>query len=100
VSFYAARCPTAPSVPVSAPDSVARRGSRFAVQILAGKSAPQVDEMLTRLKTLGYSAHVVRDTTGYLKVRVGPYPSRDAAQRVQAQLKTRLGGQPFVVEEP
>jgi len=100
VSFYAARCPTAPSGPASAPDSVARRGSRFAVQILAGKSTPQVDEMLTRLKALGYAAHVVRDTTGYLKVRVGPYPSRDAAQRVQAQLKTRLGGQPFVVEEP
>jgi cell division septation protein DedD len=56
--------------------------------------------MLTRLKTLGYTAHVVRDSSGYLKVRVGPYATRDAAQRAQAQLKVRLGGQPFVVEEP
>jgi cell division septation protein DedD len=55
--------------------------------------------MLTRLKTMGYNAYVVRDSTGYLKIRVGPYPSREAAQRIQAQLKTRLGGQPFVVEE-
>jgi cell division septation protein DedD len=43
---------------------------------------------------------VARDSTGYLKVRVGPYLSRDAAQRALAQLKARLGGQPFVVEEP
>jgi hypothetical protein len=100
VAFYAARC-AAPSAATGAgSDTGARRGTRFAVQILAGKSAPQVDEMLSRLKSLGYTAHVVRDTTGYLKVRVGPYASHDAAQRVQTQLKARLGGQPFVVEEP
>jgi cell division septation protein DedD len=56
--------------------------------------------MLSRLKTLGYAAHVVRDSSGYMKVRVGPYPTRDAAQRAQGQLKTRFGGQPFLVEEP
>lgn len=100
VAFYAARCAAPVSATGTAADTGARRGTRFAVQVLAGKSAPQVDEMLTRLKSLGYTAHVVRDTTGYLKVRVGPYPSHDAAQRVQAQLKARLGGQPFVVEEP
>ncbi len=100
VAFYAARCAASASTAGAGSDTGARRGTRFAVQILAGKSAPQVDEMLTRLKSLGYTAHVVRDTTGYLKVRVGPYPSHDAAQRVQTQLKARLGGQPFVVEEP
>ncbi len=99
VSFYAARCQA--STPASTPsDSVGSRHGRFAVQVLAGKSAPQVDELLTRLKTMGYRAHVVRDSTGYLKVRVGPYASRDAAQRTSAQLKVLLGGQPFVVEEP
>jgi tetratricopeptide (TPR) repeat protein len=100
VAFYAARCAAPASATGAGSDTGTRRGTRFAVQILAGKSAPQVDEMLTRLKSLGYTAHVVRDTTGYLKVRVGPYPSHDAAQRVQTQLKARLGGQPFVVEEP
>lgn len=98
VSYYAARCE--PSAPATAPiDSAPRRG-RFAVQVLAGKSAPQIDEMLTRLKTMGYTAHVVRDSTGYLKIRVGPYASRDAAQRILTQLRTRVGGQPFIVEEP
>jgi hypothetical protein len=102
IAFYAARCPTAG--PASGPGldtgAGARRATRFGVQVLAGKSAPEIDEMLTRLKTLGYTAHVVRDSSGYLKVRVGPYATRDAAQRAQAQLKVRLGGQPFVVEEP
>lgn len=97
VSFYAARCRATTTTPS---DSATARRGRFAVQVLAGKSAPQIDEMLTRLKAMGYSAHVVRDSTGYLKIRVGPYPSRDAAQRIQAQLKVRVGGQPFVVEEP
>ena len=68
--------------------------------MLAGKSAPQVDGILTRLKGMGFDAHVLRDSTGFLKVRVGRYPSRDEAQRALVRLNTRLGGQPFVVEEP
>jgi len=101
VSFYAERCqaPATSTTPAGS-DTVTRHGQRYAVQILAGKSAPQVDDMLSRLKSLGYTAHVVRDSTGYLKVRVGPYATREAAQRAQGQLKARLGGAPFVVEEP
>jgi cell division septation protein DedD len=70
------------------------------VQVFAGKSAPQVDEMLTRLKAMRYDAHVVRDSTGLFKVRVGRYATRDEAQRALARFKVRLGGQPFVVAEP
>jgi len=44
-------------------------------------------------------ARVVRDTSGLFKVRVGPYSTREEAQRAQRRLKTRLGGQPFVVEQ-
>jgi len=64
------------------------------------ESAAQVDEMLTRLKVMGFDARVVRDTSGLFKVRVGRYASHDDAAQVQRRLKTRLGGQPFVVEEP
>jgi hypothetical protein len=105
VAFYAERC-QAPSPSVASTstsvDTQAHRGggSRFAVQVLMGKSGPQIDDMLGRLKTMGFSAHVVRDSSGYMKVRVGPYATRDAAQRAQGQLKTRFGGQPFLVEEP
>src|SRR2546425_436241 len=89
--------------------SIARRAIRqrpcrprtaYGVQVLAVKSAAQVDEMLTRLKVMGFDAHVVRDTSGLFKVRVGRYATRGDAQQAQARLKTKLGGQPFLVEEP
>jgi SPOR domain len=99
VDFYAGRCGGGAAGNPTAGDST-RHGTGWSVQVIAGKSAPQIDEMLTRLKGLGYTAHVVRDTTGYFKVRVGPYPGREAAQRILTQLKARLGGQPFLVEEP
>lgn len=98
VSFYAPRC-QAPAAAVPA-DSPTPGPSRYAVQVLAGKSAPQVDELLTRLKTLGYDARVVRDSSGFLKVRVGRYASRDEAQRALGRLKVQLGGEPFIVAEP
>ena len=107
VLFYASRCGDRPPPPVAVapPESVpgAPRppgGSTFAVQVLAVKSAPQVDEMLSRLKVMGYGARVVRDTSGLFKVRVGRYATREEAQETQRNLKTRLGGQPFVVQEP
>ena len=100
VSFYAARCDVPASATATPGDSGAGRLPHYAVQVLAGKSAPQIDDMLTRLKTMGFDAHVVRDTTGFLKVRVGRYASRDEAQRALNGVKARVGGQPFVVEEP
>ena len=114
VSFYAARCsapvattpPPPPPAPPGAPVDTARpappAGTRtFAVQVLAVRSAAQVDDMLTRLKVMGFGdARVVRDTSGLFKVRVGRFATREEAQRVQQRLRTRVGGQPFVVEEP
>lgn len=101
VLFYASRCADRPLPPVApAPPESVPGGTVFAVQVLAVKSAPQVDEMLSRLKVMGYGAHVVRDTSGLFKVRVGRYATREEAQETQRNLKTRLGGQPFVVQEP
>jgi len=108
VSFYAPRCAAIPGVPAAGTpattgDSQAKPATpatTYAVQVLAVKSASQVDEMLTRLKVMGFDARVVRDTSGLFKVRVGRYATHDEAAQVQRRLKTRLGGQPFVVEEP
>jgi sporulation related protein len=106
VNFYAARClgvPAAPVTPATPTDTTRPTpvaAPAFAVQVLAVRSAAQVDDVLTRLKVMGYDARVVRDTSGLFKVRVGRYPTREEAQRTQARLKARLGGQPFVVEEP
>jgi sporulation related protein len=110
VSFYGARCagvvaatpaPPTPAPPPPGGDSTKPAApSAFAVQVLAVKSAAQVDDMLTRLRVMGFTdARVIRDTSGFFKVRVGRVATRLDAQRLQQRLKTRLGGQPFVVEE-
>jgi septal ring-binding cell division protein DamX len=101
VAFYASRCTGATSPPPPAGDSLAAGAPKtYAVQVLAVKSATQVDDMLTRLRVMGFDARVVRDTSGLFKVRVGRYATREEAQQTQQRLRTRLGGQPFVVEEP
>ena len=107
VEFYASRCGAvstgpAPTVSPASGDSQPKPpavAAAYAVQVLAVKSASQVDEMLTRLKVMGFEARVVRDTSGLFKVRVGRYATRDEAAQAQRRLKARLGGQPFVVEE-
>ena len=107
VSFYATRCSAPSTSTATPPPPPADTGSRataaahaYAVQVLAVKSAAQVDDMLTRLKVMGFEARVVRDSTGFFKVRVGRYATREEAVRTQQRLRTRIGGQPFVVEEP
>jgi septal ring-binding cell division protein DamX len=112
VTFYAARCGAEPppvSVAAAAettppPSDTSLAGgaapAAYSVQVLAVKSAAQVDEMLTRLKVMGFEARVVRDTSGLFKVRVGRYATRAEAQQAQARLRTKIGGQPFLVEEP
>jgi cell division septation protein DedD len=115
VNFYAARCTASAAAspapapprsdseakpPAAAPGPPVPAAASYAVQVLAVKSAAQVDEMLTRLKVMGFEARVVRDTSGLFKVRVGRYATRDEAVRAQRRLRARLGGQPFVVEEP
>ena len=110
VSFYASRCgaPATPTTTTTTPTST-DTGSKatsttlahaYAVQVLAVKSAAQVDDMLTRLKLLGFDARVVRDSTGFFKIRVGHYATHDEAVRTQRRLKQKVGGQPFVVDEP
>jgi septal ring-binding cell division protein DamX len=113
VSFYASRCaPTSTTTttpaPAPAPASPPTDSTKpapaaphaYAVQVLAVKSAAQVDEMLTRLRVMGFDARVIRDSTGFFKVRVGHYATHDEAVRSQRRLKQRVGGQPFVVDEP
>jgi hypothetical protein len=113
VTFYAARCsrPTTATTTTAtppAPDTSAKitpppappAAHAYAIQVLAVKSAPQVDDMLTRLKVMGFDARVVRDSTGFFKVRVGRYLTREEAQRAQRRLRQKVGGRPFVVDEP
>jgi hypothetical protein len=51
------------------------------------------------LHAAGYEPHVVRDTDGLFKVRVGRYATREQAQQLAQDIRRELGGGPFVVEE-
>lgn len=83
-----------------APDTTPARQPTFAVQVAAVSSVAAADEVMRSLTTAGYQPRVVRDADGLWKVRVGRFPDRAAAQRLSAELKSRLNiQQPFVVEE-
>src|SRR5207244_773377 len=83
VAFHATRCSPlgsgSPTPPPPAPGDSQAKPATYAVQVLAVKSAAQVDEILTRLKVMGFDARVVRDTSGLFKVRVGRYATHDEA---------------------
>jgi tetratricopeptide (TPR) repeat protein len=71
----------------------------YSVQVAAVGTAVAADELMRSLRASGYDTHVVRAPDGLFKVRVGRYTDRAQAQRVATELKTRLSGNPFVVEE-
>ena len=71
----------------------------YSVQGAAVQSPAAANDLMRALAGDGYEPHVVRESGGLLKVRVGSYHTRAEAQRIAAQLKRKLGGSPFVVEE-
>ena len=75
-----------------------RGGTAFSVQVAAVQSAAAADEMMQRLHSQGYEPHVIRDSDGLLKVRVGRFPRRADAEALLAELRVKIGGSPFVVE--
>jgi hypothetical protein len=96
-AYYAQRCTnvvadTAPAAPAAATQTV------YAIQVAAVGTAGAADEAMRQLAAAGYQARVVREANLF-KIRVGSYRSRDEAQRVQAELRRKLGGTPFIVEE-
>lgn len=80
---------TAPERP-EAPPAAAPVKSKFVVQVAALSSAGAADELVARLSLGGFSAYAesVGTAGGTLhRVRVGPYASRDDAQRAIDRLK-------------
>ncbi len=104
--FYLQRCPdigagTADTADRGKQEARPARPSPtvFAVQVAAVSSVAAADEIMQQLHAQGYESHVVRDA-GLLKVRVGRFSRRAQAQRLAAELRRKIGGSPFVVEEP
>jgi cell division protein FtsN len=62
----------------------------YNIQIEAVMDKSGADEMVTRLKSLGYNAQEVKTTLGgepWYRVRIGPYASAEEARAAQARLR-------------
>lgn len=88
----------APAAPTEAPPIGARVAPRFRVQIAAVGSEAAARDAERKATALGLPSRRVQED-GLWKVRVGDYPTRADAQAAAVRLKTRLGGDPFVVAE-
>lgn len=77
--------PATPARPLAAPTA-----EKFAVQVAALSSAPAAKELAARLAKGGFNAYVeavsTKDSTMH-RVRVGPFASRDEAQRTADRVK-------------
>jgi len=71
----------------------------YAVQVVVVSTAAAADAAMQELRARGYTARVFRHQDGLLKVRIGRFTRRRDADALARELRNRLGGQPFVVEE-
>jgi hypothetical protein len=119
LNFYAPRCATAASEPPSRPEPVtttrpdstpasstlppaapspASASGRFTVQVAAASTEGAAEATSNALRDAGYDPHLVREG-GFVKVRVGRFGTRAEAVAAASQVRAKMGGSPFVVEE-
>ncbi|MCH9015303.1 MAG: SPOR domain-containing protein [Gemmatimonadetes bacterium] len=100
IDFYLLRCEALAGTPADTTEEDISSGEAFfAVQVAALRSALSVDAIMRSLQSEGYQPRVSRDSDGFLRVRVGRYASRAAAQRDLRRITSLFGGEPFIVED-
>jgi septal ring-binding cell division protein DamX len=97
----AANAPSTAAPPPASPPAAAGPAARtvYRVQIAAVATRKGAEDAARKARPLGLSVITVEEK-GLYKVRLGEYPTREAAQNAAASLKARLGGSPFVVAGP
>ncbi|PJK10416.1 sporulation protein [Lysobacteraceae bacterium NML95-0200] len=101
-----ARAEAAPkpaAAPVPAPPKPAASSTGFAVQLGAFANAADAQALRERARAAGFSAitETVRTDRGTLtRVRLGPVADRAAAERIQAQARSKLGVDGMVRAHP
>ena len=86
----AAPAPPPAATPVPPPAAAAPAPEKFAVQVAALSSAAAAKELAARLKKGGFGAYVEAVSTAdntLHRVRVGPFDSREEAQRTAEKVK-------------
>ncbi|MDB5842257.1 MAG: hypothetical protein JWQ23_4209 [Herminiimonas sp.] len=74
-------------------DKADKKPSKFIIQVAALATQDKVDELQGKLKSAGiksYTQKVVTDTGGRTRIRVGPFGSKEEAEKVRARL-VKLG---------
>lgn len=84
---------------VRPPVRPAARGAGYYVQVSAVKTRAAADADAARIRRAGQTP-VISSEAGFLKVRAGPFPTRESAAAAAAALAQRLGGRPFVIRVP
>lgn len=111
VRFYQTRCtaevlaPPPPRADTARIASVvvgdsATRGSTYEVQVAATRSERDARAVVRRLARGRREAHLARGSDGYVRVRVGPFPTLQAADSAVKSLRRLIGGAPFSVRVP
>lgn len=126
VAFYRSRCSTVPQPASAAPDSARPLGAdtarsasaapsqpesvaaptqpthapQFEVQVTATRSKAQAQSVVLRVDRSGDRGRIIPGKDGYLRVRAGPYASRQEADAAVVRLRRLLGGHPIVVPAP
>lgn len=88
-STAAARSPAPPPPPATG----------WTVQVAAFRSEQDTEGTVERVRRLELSVGVIREGA-WFKVRSGPFPTREEAQRALIRIRGELGGQPFLVPPP
>ena len=73
-------------------------GPVYRVQVAAVSTQAAANELATDLRNAGFSVLVEQDG-GLYKIRAGEYRSRATADEAVRTIKSRFGGQPFVVSD-
>jgi DedD protein len=95
----AAKPPAAAPASSTADASSAAKG--FTVQVGAFKDKATADSVVTRLKGKGFAAYVMSPGAtegGLFVVRVGSYPQRTDAERVETKLRDQEKFRPYIVK--
>lgn len=71
-------------------------GPVYRVQVAAVSSRAAADEVASGLRNLGYPVSILEEA-GLYKVRAGEYQGRLGADEAVRTIRSRMGGQPFVV---
>jgi cell division septation protein DedD len=87
-----------PPPPATADPPAAPGAGRFTVQVAAASTEAAAQTTATSLRNAGYDPHLVREG-GFIKVRVGRFATRAEATAAASQVRAKMGGSAFVVEE-